>query len=176
MVQVMLPIYAIRVLDLSPAGYGLAVSLANVGGLLGVLATGRVVGLLGIGPAMLIASVLPGIGVLLLAVATPATAQLMLVIGLGLAGFGIAVFNVNQLSLRQHVTPPAMLGRMNATVRFLIWGMIPAGTFAGGALMDAIGARAALVIAGAGSIASALPLVRSRLGAVRSMADAEGAA
>jgi MFS family permease len=176
MVQVMLPIYAIRELELSPAGYGLAVSLANVGGLLGVLLNGRVVGRIGVGPAMLASSVLPGIGVLLLAVATPATALPVIVASLGLAGFGIAVFNVNQMSLRQHVTPAHMLGRMNATVRFIIWGMIPAGAFAGGVLMDVIGAGTALVIAGAGSLVSALPLVLSGFGAVRAMSDAEGAA
>jgi hypothetical protein len=61
---------------------------------------------------------------------------------------------------------------MNGTVRFLIWGMIPAGAFAGGALSQTVGVRPALVVAGLGSIASSLPLLWSRLGALRAMPDA----
>src|SRR5204863_8797682 len=113
-----------------------------------------------------------GSGVLRRTLATPHTAPVLIMLSLGVAGFGVVVFNVNQLSLRQHVTPLALQGRMNATVRFLIWGMIPAGAFAGGLLSQAIGVRAALVIAGAGSLLSSLPLVRSPLGRVRTMADA----
>jgi MFS family permease len=171
MVQVILPVHALRQLQLSPAGYGLALSMANIGALLGLAANQRLIRRVGIGPAMIGASVLPGLGVLLLALATPHTAQGLVTLGLGIAGFGIVVFNVNQLSLRQHVTPLALQGRMTATVRFLIWGMIPAGAFVGGALSDGVGARVALVIAGAGSLLSSLPLLTSRLAAFRAIAE-----
>ena len=175
MVQVILPIYALRQLQLSPASYGLALSVANLGALLGLFANRRLVQRYGVGPAMIGTSMLPGVGVLLLALATVHTGQGLITLGLGVAGFGAAVFNVNQMSLRQHVTPMALQGRMNATVRFLIWGMIPAGAFAGGLLFEAVGARVALAIAGTGSLLSSLPLVVSRLGAVRTISDAAGA-
>ncbi|TMQ23926.1 MAG: MFS transporter [Deltaproteobacteria bacterium] len=172
MVQVILPVYALGELGLSPAVYGAALSVANLGALIGIASNARLVRRHGVGPAIIGASILPGSGVLLLTLATPHTAPVLIMLSLGVAGFGVVVFNVNQLSLRQHVTPLALQGRMNATVRFLIWGMIPAGAFAGGLLSQAIGVRAALVIAGAGSLLSSLPLVRSPLGRVRTMADA----
>lgn len=172
MVQVILPVYAFGELGLSPAAYGAALSVANLGALAGVAANGRLVRRYGVGPAILGSSVLPGGGVLLLTLATGRAAPGLIAIGMGLAGFGAAVFNVNQLSLRQHVTPDALRGRMNGTVRFLIWGMIPAGAFAGGVLSQTIGVRPALVVAGLGSIASSLPLVWSRLGSLRAMPGA----
>ena len=176
MVQVILPIYALGELGLSPALYGAALSAANLGGLLGIVANARLIRRHGLGPAILGSSILPGLGVLLLTLATAHTAPVLIMFGLGIAGFGVAVFNVNQISLRQHVTPLAMHGRMNATVRFLIWGMIPAGAFAGGLLSQTIGVRAALVVAGVGSLLSSLPLVRSPLGSVRALSDAGGGA
>jgi predicted MFS family arabinose efflux permease len=49
--------------------------------------------------------------------------------------------------------------------------MIPAGALAGGILSEHIGVRAALVVAGIGSVLSAAPLVLSRLGSVRAVGD-----
>ena len=90
---------------------------------------------------------------------------------LALAGFGIALFNVNQLTLRQRVTPTRLLTRMNATVRFVIWGMIPVGAFLGGLLAGAVGTRRTLVIAGVGSLFATLPLFFSRVRALRAMPE-----
>ena len=44
------------------------------------------------------------------------------------------IYNVNQVSLRQAITPERMLGRMNATMRFIVWGTIPIGALVGGVL------------------------------------------
>lgn len=171
MVQVLLPVYAVNELQLSATMYGIALSVANVGALAGVFANGILVRNFGFGRSLVITSVLPGIGVLLLALAESQTGPAWIITGLAIAGFGIAVFNVNQMGLRQHVTPASLQGRMNATVRFLIWGMIPAGALAGGILSEHIGVRAALVVAGIGSVLSAAPLVLSRLGSVRAVGD-----
>ena len=47
------------------------------------------------------------------------------------------VYNVNQVSLRQAITPDRMHGRMNATMRFLVWGTIPIGSLIGAGLSRA---------------------------------------
>ena len=47
----------------------------------------------------------------------------------GFCGVG---WNINQVSLRQAITPPRMQGRMNATMRFIVWGTIPLGAILGG--------------------------------------------
>jgi Transmembrane secretion effector len=62
-------------------------------------------------------------------------------------GFGIAVWNVNTITLRQAVTPTRLLARMNATYRMLLFGALPVGALAGGLLGTAIGLHSALVVA-----------------------------
>ena len=54
---------------------------------------------------------------------------------------------------------PVMLGRMNATMRFAMWGSMPLGGLAGGALGQVLGVRTALWICGACSVAATLPVL-----------------
>jgi MFS family permease len=72
-------------------------------------------------------------------------------------GFGGVVYNINQVSLRQSITPERMQGRMNATIRFVIWGTIPIGSFIGGLLGGTIGLRPTLWVAGIGGLFAFLP-------------------
>jgi len=44
-----------------------------------------------------------------------------------LSGFSITMYNINQISLRQILVPARLQGRMNASIRFIIWGAIPIG-------------------------------------------------
>jgi hypothetical protein len=48
-----------------------------------------------------------------------------------LVGFGIVLYNVNAISLMQAFTPDRLLGLMNASRRFVVWGTIPLGTLVG---------------------------------------------
>ena len=83
-------------------------------------------------------------------------------VGMFMQRIGVVLYNVAQVSFRQSVTPEHMLGRMNATMRFLVWGTLPLGGLAGGVLGELFGARTALWIsavpaaAGRGA-AAALP-------------------
>ena len=63
---------------------------------------------------------------------------------------GIAVYNINQVSLRQAITPHRMQGKMNATMRFMVWGTLPIGFFVGGILGRTIGLRPTLWIGAVG--------------------------
>ena len=65
-----------------------------------------------------------------------------------LGSFAGVVYNINQVSLRQAITPERIQGRMNATMRFLVWGTIPIGQVIGGIVATALGARGALVVGG----------------------------
>ena len=97
---------------------------------------------------------------------------LAIVVAYGLASAGIMVSNVLTASVRQAVCAPAFLGRTAATARFVIWGVIPLGSLASGALASAIGVRAALTVAVAGELVSTLPLLVSQLRRLRSVEDA----
>ena len=43
------------------------------------------------------------------------------------SGLSAVIYNINQVSFRQAITPAPMQGRMNATMRFIVWGTIPIG-------------------------------------------------
>jgi MFS family permease len=55
------------------------------------------------------------------------------------AAMCIPVFNVTQVSLRQRLVAPEQLGRANATVKTVVWGVMPLGALIGGALGSTIG-------------------------------------
>jgi predicted MFS family arabinose efflux permease len=69
-----------------------------------------------------------------------------------LVSFVNPVYNINQVSLRQAITPDRVQGRMNATVRTIIWGTMPIGAFIGGIIGSTYGIMPALYIGTAISI------------------------
>jgi MFS family permease len=54
-----------------------------------------------------------------------------------LFGFSAVAYNILQVSYRQAITPERLQGRMNAAMRWIVWGTIPLGTLAGGAIAQA---------------------------------------
>ena len=71
-------------------------------------------------------------------------------------GLTIPIYNINQVSLRQAITPDRVQGRMNATMRTIVWGTIPVGAFIGGILGTSIGLVQTLVLGGFVSLLAAL--------------------
>jgi hypothetical protein len=57
-----------------------------------------------------------------------------LFVGWFFTGLAQVVYNVAQISLRQAITPLDMQSRMNATMRFIVWGTIPIGSLMGGVM------------------------------------------
>jgi MFS family permease len=162
-VQVLLPFYLLEELRLTGMQYGLVLALANAGAMLGAWCASQLSAGWGLGRAMGVSFLLPPVAIGLLSLASPGHPLWVVLPALALAGFGAALFNVLQISLRQHLTPPALQGRTSATIRFLIWGTIPLGTLLGGALGQGMGPRPALVVASAGGFAAALLLAFSPL-------------
>jgi len=78
---------------------------------------------------------------------------------------------VNNLSLRQAITPPALLGRTNASMRLLGWGAIPVGSVLGGLLGGAVGLRQTIVLAALGSLLASLPVWLSPLPRLRQLPE-----
>jgi predicted MFS family arabinose efflux permease len=74
---------------------------------------------------------------------------------------GVPIYNVNQISLRQAITPSALQGRVNATVRFINWSALPVGAWLGGLLGDRIGLQATLQAGAIGWALAVLWIVRS---------------
>jgi MFS family permease len=81
-------------------------------------------------------------------------------------GVGTVFFDVayqSYLPSRQTLCPDHLLGRMSATMRFMIWGALPVGGLIGGALGTAIGLRATLWVSAFGGLLAVGWLVASPL-------------
>jgi hypothetical protein len=89
--------------------------------------------------------------------------------------FCVSVNNITQVSFRQGLTPEHLLGRMTATMRFLVWGTAPLGALAGGVLGQTLGPRGALWVAAAAGLLPVLPLLASPLRTMRHLPEPSGA-
>jgi MFS family permease len=163
-VQAILVVFITRELGMSAWQLGAVLFISNLGAIIGTMANGRLVDRFGVGNTIVVSSFIPGAALLFLPLASAEWGLLSVGLPLFVANFGVSLFNVNQLSLRQQITPIALLGRMNATIRFLIWGTIPLGAFCGGVLGERIGLRPTLLIAAIGSVCAGLPVLFSRIG------------
>jgi MFS family permease len=163
-----LVLFAVRSLHMKPGLIGLALGVGNVGFLLGAFFAQRIAKRVGIGPAIIGSIGLASPVWLLVPLATPSTGFAILVITTLVTGFGgMAVYNINQVSLRQAITPMRMQGRMNATMRFMVWGTLPIGSFVGGILGNTIGLRPTLWVGAIGSLFAFIPPLFSPVRSLR---------
>ncbi|WP_271782638.1 MFS transporter [Aquimarina algiphila] len=171
MIQAILPIYILSTLKLSPFEYGIILSMGNIGAILGTFINKIIVNKFYLGKVLAISSILPGISLLILPFVQGEYAMYIIGLSLSLAGLNIAVFNINQISLRQAITPLNLMGRMNATIRFIIWGTVPLGAFLGGLLGEQIGVRNTLLVAAIGSVLSSIPILFSKNTSLKSLKE-----
>jgi hypothetical protein len=82
------------------------------------------------------------------------------------------VFNVTGLSFQQTVVPDRILGRLNATRRFIVWGVIPLGSSTGGVLASRVRLRETLWVGAIGGTLSFIPLLLSPVRTIGRMEDA----
>ena len=165
------PVLIWRELDLPTAFFGTVMGLAAFGFLAGAAMSSRLPRSIGIGPTIVVSAALSSPAFLLITL-TPASlgwAAVTLFGGWFVIGFTQVIYNVAQVSLRQSITPPAMQSRMNATMRFIVWGTIPIGSLMGGVMATVLPVREALVIAALGSFASSLFVLFSPVRSLREM-------
>jgi MFS family permease len=154
-------------LGLSPGTLGIIFALGNLGVILGALIGGRVAKAIGIGPTIVASAALTGIAAFAVPLAPADDPFWVLVIGGAFFGFGVVVYNVNQVGLRQAITPDRMLGRMNATMRLIVWGTIPIGALIGGILGTVFGLVPVLWVSAIGGTISFLPVLFSPVRTLR---------
>jgi len=167
--QGMLIVLLARTLGLAAGVIGLLLSAGAVGGLLGALTARPLARRIGEGPVTWLS----------LGVASPLTLVqpflhrnwtlgLFVVAQIGFSA-GAVIYNVTQVSFRQRLCPEHLLGRMNASMRFLVWGAMPLGGLLGGALGSAIGVRSTLLVAAIGQSLAFLWLFFSPLRSLRTV-------
>jgi MFS family permease len=168
----LLVVYAVRDLHLSAAEVGLVYSLGNSGLLLGAPLAGRLADRFGVGPTLFWGAFVTGSSYLLVAVAPRSLAMPLLALGQFLWSGGAILYFVNGISLIQTITPDALLGRVNASRRFAVWGVIPAGQLLAGVIAARFGIHAAVWAGAVGGSLSILPLVFSPLRAIHTTQQA----
>jgi MFS family permease len=157
--QAVLVLLATQTLHVGVRGYGFLLAAVAVGSVAGGLVCPWLTGRLGMLPSLIIggaidAAVFVGLGL----APDPAVAAVML----AGQGFGVTMWNVVTVSLRQQIVPAALLGRVNSVYRMLGWGLMPLGALAGGFVAHAAGLRAPYIVAGilcGLALLAALPLL-----------------
>lgn len=166
-------VYAVRTLGLDATTIGVIFSLGSIGSLVGAVTANRVARLVGIGPGLIAVAATGGLGLLLIPLARGELAIPFLIVANVLWGFFVLNYFVTAISLIQAITPDHLLGRTNASRRFLVQGVIPVGALLGGTLGTVLGLRTTIALGAAGAALAVLPLVFSPLRAVQTTADAE---
>jgi MFS family permease len=166
-------VYAARHWHMSAGLVGLGFGIGSLGWLLGALTAPRLQRALGVGKTTLLMTPLFGLPWLLIPLAPTHLAFPALVAAMMLGGFASVVYNITQVSLRQAITPHRIQGRMNAVMRFLVWGTIPLGSLVGGALAATIGLRGTLVVSALGGTLAVIPIALSPIPALREFPESE---
>jgi MFS family permease len=147
-------VFLIRVLHVHPAYTGLLFAISAIGGIAGGVFSGRLARRIGSARIIWFSILVFGLPQFLPALAEPGWSVALFPAGFAIFLFSAVVYNVAQVSYRQAVTAPQLMGRMNAAVRWIVWGTMPLGALIGGALGSTIGIRPTLWIGFIGSWAA----------------------
>ena len=156
-----LMVYLVRRLHMSPLQIGVAFALASTGGLAGAFLAGKIGTRFGIGRTILLGTLVDGLPLLLIPLAPRSLAIPFIAVSSALVEFGVVLYNVSGISLTQALTPERLLGRVNASRRFVVWGTIPLGSLVSGALASTIGLRPTMFVGAIGCTLAAIPIALS---------------
>jgi MFS family permease len=149
-------VFMYRDLHLSAAVVGIIFAIGSVGSLLGALMASWISRRLGLGLTLGTSIVVGGVSLLLTPLALLGAPVLVLGATGLVTGITIPVYNINQVSLRQAITPDRVQGRMNATMRTIVWGTFPLGGILGGILGTTVGVVQTIILGGVLSTLAAL--------------------
>ncbi len=170
--MVLFPIFILRYLDISVGVWGLMMSVASVGGLLGAMSANKLMKLIGEGQLIVYSAVASGLVFLVIPIVAFLPHDLspwILTVVEFCISFLVLTYNITQVSARQRLCPKPLLGRMNASIRFMVWGVMPIGSLIGGLIGQGFGVVTALIVGAVGNFFSALWIFFSPLRNMRTM-------
>jgi MFS family permease len=165
----LLLLFLTRELGLSPFEMGLLFAIGGVSSFFGALIVEPITRRFGIGPTLIAAFFLYTASLTLVPLAGGPHWLVLLLVGLPQClDAGYVLYEVNETSVVQAVAPERALGRVNASLRFVAWGSMLAGSLAGGVLGQTIGLRWAMLI---GAIAALVSVVWLLVSPIRTMRE-----
>jgi MFS family permease len=168
-------LFMVRELGLSAGMIGLVFTAGGLGGLLGAMTAAWCARYFGQARIIWLSMLVTTPFGLLIPLAEPGWRIALIFIGDIVIGYGVVVYNVAQVSFRQAICPDRLLGRMNASIRFLVWGTLPLGGLVGGALAELLDSRGALWIGMGGEVLAVVWVLASPLRTMRDLPRVEDA-
>jgi len=171
LVLTLFPLLLLRDLGMPEWLFGVLGTIGGAAGVLGAFLAPRFSRWLGEGTVIPVFATVFGAAMLLvpLAAIDPDGALGWLIAAEIAFPISVVAYNVAQVSYRQRICPPELLGRMNASIRFMVWGSIPIGGFLAGVLATWLGMIPTLWIGAVGVLLSAAPVLLSRLTGMRAL-------
>jgi predicted MFS family arabinose efflux permease len=156
-------LFALDHLGLSPAVVGVLITLGGLGNFVGAWTSEKLVERFALGKVLIGTHVLAGFMWLLIPMAHGPWYVAAAFLGASqlFGDMAYPIYDIHELTLRQSVTPPEVLGRVNASMQMLFKGFWPVGAIVGGLIAQRYGVRFTLTLAAVGVFASALWLVFS---------------
>ncbi|MEU1241299.1 MFS transporter [Micromonospora parva] len=148
------PFYLVRELHASPVLVGLLIATDGLGTLIGAALTTRFTNRFGTARGLIIAAFVGVAGALIIPLGTGTAAFLAFAAGNLILASSTVVLSVTTRTYRMLASPPELLSRVIATVKFVSWGAIPVGGLLAGLLAGPLGARTTLLIFGALTVLS----------------------
>ncbi|HLY93947.1 MAG TPA: MFS transporter [Gaiellaceae bacterium] len=164
-------LYMGRSLHLSAVEVGAVFAVGSAGAIAGALTANRLQKRIGVGPAIVSVAVVFSLSGIAFPLAPHSFPLPVLMLGSALGGFGGVIYNITQVSLRQAITPERLQGRMNAAMRWIVWGTIPLGGLLGGSIGQWIDLRTALWVGAIGNIPTSLWVLLSPVRSIREMPE-----
>lgn len=158
-------LYATRTLHVRSGTLGVVLGIGAIGSMIGAVATRRLSGRIGIGPAFVVGSVLFPAPLILVPLAggTHALVITLLFLAEFLSGIGLMILDITAGSINAALIPGELRSRVQGAYTIVNYGVRPLGALAAGLAASMVGIHTTLWIAAVGGALSALWLVPSPL-------------
>ncbi len=173
MFSALLVLYATRELGVSPGQLGLILGTASIGALIGAVAAPRLSRAIGVGPSLMVGTVLFPLPLMLVPAARGPHGLVlaMLFVAEFFSALGVMILDVNGNSINAALSPDRMRARIAGAYRVVNYGVRPVGSLLAGILGEVLGLQTTLWIASGGAALGIVWLVRSPVPSLRELPE-----